>query len=382
MRTLSLKGNSAEEISEQLETEMANGFKPTLSIVFIASDAQLSPVQRMLTEMHVQIFGSSAGAPFTDGDFGYDSIIVLLMDLDPSAFKIELMPGQPKEYVSLAQKIGNAGVQAFAQPSYLVLAGGLLMNSEDVIEGIERVAHTEKINMFGGFASDDFKMVRVFVFSNNAAADEGILALILDETKIHLTGLAIGGWQPVGNEKTITKSKDVTVYTIDNEPALDFISRYSGISKEKFQNDSPAAISLSSNFQFLWIRPDKYPVMRPPLYINKEDGSIRMGAALPEGSKVKLCLMPGTDVIEAAVGQFSRLREQEPRADAIIMFSCAARQLSLGPSVGDEIDRIKKIWDAPMVGFFSYSEIGRALSGNNEAHSMSCSLALLKEVKQ
>ena len=115
------------------------------------------------------------------------------------------------------------------------------------------------------------------------------------------------------------------------------------------------------------------------MYVNKSDRSIVFAGSMPQGARVKLCLLPGFEVIDAAVAEFSRFKTQEPDADALIMFSCAGRQMALGMHVSDEIDRIKNMWEAPMTGFFCFGEIGRVAGGNHEFNNMTCSLAMLRE---
>jgi len=119
--------------------------------------------------------------------------------------------------------------------------------------------------------------------------------------------------------------------------------------------------------------------MRTPMYIDNKDHSIVFAGKMPQGSKVKLCLLPSFDVIEASVTKFAEYKKEEPEAEALIMFSCAGRQTSLGLFVSEEIDSIRNFWDVPMVGFFCYGEIGRVNGRNHEFHNMTCSLALLKE---
>jgi small ligand-binding sensory domain FIST len=61
------------------------------------------------------------------------------------------------------------------------------------------------------------------------------------------------------------------------------------------------------------------------------------------------------------------------------MFSCQGREIAFGPYMSDEIDRLNKIWDAPMIGLFSFGEIGCEADGKYDFYNMTCSLALLKE---
>jgi len=119
--------------------------------------------------------------------------------------------------------------------------------------------------------------------------------------------------------------------------------------------------------------------MRTPMWANINDGSIVFAGSLPQGSKVKLSLLPGFEVIDATKTEFLKYQKEEPEVDALIVFSCAGRQITLGPYVSEEIEGIKKIWDAPLAGFFCYGEIGKVVSGEHEFHNMTCSLATLKE---
>ena len=47
-------------------------------------------------------------------------------------------------------------------------------------------------------------------------------------------------------------------------------------------------------------RENKHSVMRTPMQANPEDRSIVFAGSLPEGSKVRLCLLPGFEVVDEA----------------------------------------------------------------------------------
>jgi hypothetical protein len=85
-------------------------------------------------------------------------------------------------------------------------------------------------------------------------------------------------------------------------------------------------------------------------------------------------------VIDKVVAECKNVKDNEqPEGEAMIMFSCKARHLSLGPIVGDEIQQVKDVWGTPMVGFFSYGEMGKASKGKHEFHNNTCSLVVLEE---
>jgi len=376
MKAKSIKGKTAEEIKEALEKNMADGFQPTLAVVFMANDDERIAVTELLSQKGIQIFGTSTGDNFTDGEIESHTVVILLLDIDPAYFQLAIKGIDEGPIKEIADQIGKAALRKFKNPAFLVISGGLAVDGDEIITGIES-ACGKGTTIIGGLAADSLKMERTYVFTNDKLFDYGLLALILDEEKISLSGVAVGGWKPVGMDRIITKSNGNVVYTIDNEPALDFVSRYAGL--KDLDTNNGMNFMISSNFQVQLKREGKHPVMRTPMQANPQDRSIIFAGSLPEGSKVKLCLLPGFEVIEATLNEFNNYKKEQPEPDAIILFSCAGRQITLGPFVSEEIGKIKNIWNAPLAGFFCYGEIGRVVSGQHEFHNMTCSLATLKE---
>jgi len=376
MKARSIKGKTSEEIKEALEKSMTDGFQPTLAVVFMANDNERIAVTELLSQKGIQIFGASTGDNFTDGEIESNSIVLLLLDIDPAYFQLAIKGTDEGTIKEIADQIGKSALRKFKNPAFLVISGGLAVDGDEIITGIES-ACGKGTTIIGGLAADSLKMERTYVFTNDKLFDYGLLALILDEEKISLSGVAVGGWKPVGMDRIITKSNGNVVYTIDNEPALDFVSRYAGL--KDLDTNNGMNFMISSNFQVQLKREGKHPVMRTPMQANPGDRSIIFAGSLPEGSKVKLCLLPGFEVIEATLNEFNNYKKEQPEPDAIILFSCAGRQITLGPYVSEEIDKINNIWNAPLAGFFCYGEIGRVDSGQHEFHNMTCSLATLTE---
>jgi hypothetical protein len=82
------------------------------------------------------------------------------------------------------------------------------------------------VNIYGGMAGDDYTMTGTYVFTDERETDAGLIALVLDEDKISLHGMAISGWKPIGIFRTVTKSVDNLVYTIDDLNQLVFIIHF------------------------------------------------------------------------------------------------------------------------------------------------------------
>ncbi len=376
MKAKSIKGKSDVEIKTALEQSMADGFTPAVAIVLLEADIAHEEVCAVLSAKEIQIFGCSSGSNFTDGEIESGFIVILLLDIKQEYFQLKLATSEKGTTKDFAEEIGRAGLAAFRKPAFLVVSGGITADGDEVVDGIENICG-KGTTVFGGLAADSMKMVRTFVFTKDRLTDNGIIALIFDEEKISLNGMAIGGWRPVGIDHIITHSAGNILYTIDDEPALQFISRYTGV--KKFFGEDVSNVILSANFQLQLQRENKHSVMRTPMYANPDDLSIVFAGSLPQGSKVRLSMLPGFEVIDEALSEFSQYKNEQSEADALIMFSCAGRQVSLGPFVSDEINGIKEIWKAPLAGFFCFGEIGRVQKNTHEFHNMTCSLAILKE---
>ena len=183
----------------------------------------------------------------------------------------------------------------------------------------------------------------------------------------------------MGTEKTVTKSEGNHVYTIDNIPALDITTKYGGLENVTPKNKD-LLMELAGNFPLQLQRPKGDPVMRPGLVVDWNDHSFYTSGSVPEGSKVRFSLPPDFDVMEKVVKEVEKVKLTEmPEADAVIVFSCGGRLISLGPLMTQEIEGINEVWKVPMVGMFSNAELGRATGGNLEMHNLTTCCVALKE---
>lgn len=138
-------------------------------------------------------------------------------------------------------------------------------------------------------------------------------------------------------------------------------------------------------------REDAPPGMRTAMLGNKENRSLICAGNVSQGSKIRFSLPPDFDAIDTVVAECTKLKNEiQQEADALIMFSCISRYLSFGIMTREEIERVKKVWNAPFIGFFSYGEFGKSLSANTERmaegnrgkcefHNNTCCVVALKE---
>ena len=378
MRAKSIKGKSTGEIQSELVQSMSDGFKPTLAIVFLSIKQDHQAISRLLDETGIAIFGASTNGEFIDEDTQSGSIAILLMDMNRESFTVLFDEYPDKNYRETAAAMAKKAMERFANPAFLISFSHTETDAEALLLGFEDIVG-KQVNVYGGGAGDDYSFSEQFVFTNSWQSKKGLVVLVLDENKIKIKGRATCGWNAVGTVRTVTKSEGNHVYTVDDIPVLDLTAKYGGIQNVTPENKN-LMLEIASTFPLQMQREKGDPVMRPGLLIDWNDHSFYCSGTVPQGSKVRFSLPPDFDVIEKVISACEDLKATEiPDADAVIIFSCAGRFVALGPLIGEEIEGMRKVWNAPIAGMFSNAELARATGGNLEMHNLTACVVALKE---
>lgn len=356
---------------------MAEGFTPTLAIVFISKSLDRDAISKLLDAEDIAIFGATTSGEFTEEGIETDSIAILLLDININYFKIALNDNTNQSPEDSARQAGKTGRETFSNPAFIISVSNLKTPGQNIIKGlVDSVG--QDVTIIGGY-SGNMETYEGIVFTNSQSSSYGLLALILDQDKIDVMGEAVSGWRAVGTTKTVTKSNGSWVSTIDDQPAMDVVKKYIG-SEIIGEDRSKTNIRLNTMYPLQVNRDGDSPGMVPTLEFNPENKSVLCGQPMPEGTTFRFSLPPDFDVIDTVIESSRKIKEQEmPEADAMVVFSCAGRFLSLGPMICEEIKGLTSTWDKPAVGFFSLGEFGRVAGGKPEFHGTTCSWAALKE---
>jgi hypothetical protein len=358
---------------------MADGFKPTLALVFISVKQDIASIISIFERKNIQIFGATTGGEIVGSDISHDAIAVLLMDMDPANFRILLDDYSGSDVVEVAKPMTELALTIFARPAFL------LSNSiekpqdmglgEKIIQSVSHVAGND-VTIWGGAAGDDLMFKETFVFNNTKITNKGILMLVLNEDKILVKGRAASGMKPIGTKKVITKAEGSWILEIDNQPAADLVMKYMGesLSQEDFKD-----FNLKNIFINL-LREDSRSIIRATMGFNIDTKGITVSGKIKPGDKFRFTLLPDFEVLSEVSENAKQFQQTEmPEADALVMFSCIGRIDAFGPMISEELQGIQSVYNVPMAGFFSYGEYGQATGGNNEFHNMTCCWVALKE---
>jgi len=378
MKGKTIKGKTPSAIQDALQASMGDGFKPTLAIILVSNVEDAEPIRSIFGRHGIAMFGVTAPNTFTEAGITEGHIIVMLLDMKPDHFEIVLNDYQGSSAYEAGYNVGVAGKNAFTNPGFIISPLDFRISYDGLIKGLTDAAGRD-ILIAGGGSGDpaDFSGI---LFTHDASSKGGLLALILDQDKVVMSGLAVSGWKPVGTSKKITKCEGTWAFTIDNEPAMQVIQKFLG---NDIVRDNPAGsgfIPTDLGYPLQFERASGSAIMKPALFFNPVDQSVMIAGGVNEGDQFRFSLPPDFDVIDQVVDSTRNSKAKEmPDADVLLVFSCVGRLGTFGPLISAEIEGLAATWGTPMIGYFSLGEFGKLDDGPCEFQGTTVSWVALKE---
>jgi len=387
MKAKSIHGKSAAEILTALEKAISDRFNPSLAIVFISIKQDRKAVADLLHQNGMDVFGATSCGEFIDGQQSEGEIAILLLDISRDSYHIYFENIGSGSVADAAARAGQKALMQFKNPSLIVCstgmtAAGVYFNGEEMVKSLEQTLGADKI-FVGGMAGDDMTFTGTYIFTHDQQTDCGLAVLVLDGDKIQLSGMAITGWKPLGISRRVTKSIENRLYEIDGKPAVEMYLKYLGKEEKQSDKDFNVFEELGYTYPFITERkPGREMILRSPIKIDHKENALLLDVGMPEGTRFFFSTPPDFDIVDEILNEATQLKNEKTiGADALLIFSCAGRPPVLGPLVTAENNGLADIWKAPMAGFFTYGEYGRAKMGNQEFHSGACCWVALKEKK-
>ncbi|WP_417858402.1 FIST signal transduction protein [Xanthomarina gelatinilytica] len=384
MKSKSIKGKSTEEIKQALENSLADGFAPTIAIVFISVKQNRKAICELMDSKNIEVFGATSCGEFINGHQTEGEIAILLLELAKEYYTILFETMEDGNMDKAISKLANNALEQFTNPSLIVCGPGINQNGEHfegekLVKSLEKQLGADKL-FFGGMAGDDWALKETFVFTNTQESNYGIVALALNGDKISLNGMAVTGWKPMGIARTVTKSDGKFLYEIDGKSAVDLYLKYLGKADKITEKNFKIFEDLAIEYPFLVERDTNETVIKSPTKIDHTTNALFMDNPMPEGTKFWFTQPPEFDIVEEVIEKAAQLKNDlDTEAEALLIFSCGGRKPILGPFVTDENEGLAKLWNTPMAGFFTYGEFGRVLNGRQNFHGGACCWVTLKE---
>lgn len=235
-----------------------------------------------------------------------------------------------------------------------VLSDGLKVNGSKLVEGLAGRLPRD-VTVTGGLSGDGPRFKETLVISGGDPEPNTIAVVGFYGSGLRVGYASLGGWDPFGPERLITRSEGNVLYELDNRSALELYKTYLG----PHASDLPASGLLFP----LSLRTGEgdTPVVRTILSVDEDDRSMTFAGDVPTGSYARFMKANFDRLIDGAVGaartSYEAVGSTSP--DLALLVSCVGRKLVLGQRVEEEVEGVRDVLGtrAVLAGFYSYGEI-------------------------
>lgn len=259
----------------------------------------------------------------------------------------------------------------------LTLSDGLKVNGSDLVKGL-----TESLpagaTVTGGLAGDGAAFAETLVWTGGKSQSGVVAAVGLYGRDLRVGFGSLGGWDPFGPERLVTRSRGNILYEFDGQSALGLYKQYLG--------QHAAGLPATGLLFPLSVRTKdrEAPVVRTILSIDEPTQSMTFAGNVPEGSYARLMKANFDRLIDGAVGAARACGESSAgtQTELAILISCVGRKLVLKQRVEEEVEGVREILGsgATLAGFYSYGEICPFTVGAPcELHNQTMTVTTLRE---
>lgn len=285
----------------------------------------------------------------------------------PGAFADPLAAGR-----ALAELLRGEGLV-----HVLVLSKGLDVNGSELVHGLAQRLPAG-VTVSGGLAGDGPRFSRTLV-GVDGTVEEGALAGIgFYGSALRVGCGSLGGWDPFGPERVITRSAGNVLYELDGRSALELYKRYLG---------AHAADLPASGLLFplsLRLPGGDTPVVRTILGVNEEEQSMTFAGDVPEGALARLMKANFERLIDGATGAARTCDAAigSRSAQLAVLISCVGRKLILRQRIEEEVESVREVLgpEPVLTGFYSYGEISPFTASTRcELHNQTMTITTFSE---
>ncbi|MBS4099534.1 MAG: FIST C-terminal domain-containing protein [Sulfuricella sp.] len=350
--------------NEGWQTEQAASLGGEATLVLLFGSAGLLCDDNRMSEVRARYPGALLVGCSTSGEIcgvrvRDDSLSVTAVRFERSTLKlVQTVIGEAGESWDAGARLAKA-LPPEQLVHVVVLSDGLTVNGTELARGLRENLPTG-VAVTGGMAGDGTYFQHTLVCADDTP-QEGLIAALGFYGEHLMVGYgSLGGWNPFGPERLITRSKGNVLYELDGHSALDLYKKYLGE-----QAASPADALLFP----LALRgggeedhgSESYGLVRSVMVVNEDDQSMTFAGDMPEGGHARLMKANFDRLVDGAIGAaragYEMLGSVEP--ELALLVSCVGRKLVLKQRIEEEVEGVREVLGKGTVlaGFYSYGEI-------------------------
>lgn len=325
---------------------------------------------------NAELLGCSTAGEICGTRVSDDTIVVTALRFEHSHVAVALVS---RTEVASSQEAGEALARRLPHEGLVhvfVLSDGLSVNGSELVAGLSKGLPSH-VTVTGGLSGDGPRFERTLVVTGTSVRRDAVAALGLYGDRLRVGFGSLGGWDPFGPERRITRSRGNVLYELDGRSALELYKRYLG----EQARDLPASGLLFP----LSVRVDgsETGVVRTILAVDEQEQSMTFAGDVPEGAYARLMKANFDRLIDGAIGA-ARISHEALSAtpELGILISCVGRKMVLGQRVEEEVEGVRDVVGpkTTLTGFYSYGEISPFTpSARCELHNQTMTITTLSE---
>jgi hypothetical protein len=274
--------------------------------------------------------------------------------------------------IQLADRLRGDGLR-----HVFVLSDGLKVNGSALVRGLTE-SLPEGVLLTGGLCGDGSRFESTHACLDEFGAGASVVGIGFYGKSLKVGVGSLGGWDPFGPERRITRSEGNVLFELDGQPALALYERYLA--------EHAAGLPASGLLFPLTVRAerDDLGVVRTILAVDRERGSLTFAGDVPQGHFARLMRANFDRLVDGASGAARTSHDAlgGGAAELAILISCVGRKLVLKQRVEEEVEGAQRVLGSGVVmtGFYSYGEISPFTPGARcELHNQTMSITTLAE---
>ena len=353
---------------------------PQLALVFgstalIQDSAPLEEIRRACPG--AELFGCSTAGEIRGTHVADESLVVTAVHFEHTRVQAAALPiGKPEDSLEVGRRLAGA-VDPQGLRHAFVLSDGLGVNGSDLVRGL-KAGLPAGVPVTGGLSGDGPRFERTAIVRSDGAHTGMVGILGFHGEKLSVGYGSLGGWDPFGPERLITRSSGNVLHELDGKSALALYKEYLG---EHAQGLPATGLLFPLSLR---LAQGGTPVVRTILSIDEHTHGMTFAGDMPTGAYARLMKANFDRLIDGATGA-ARAAAQglgAVPAELAVLVSCVGRKLVLKQRVEEEVETVREVLgERPAItGFYSYGEICPfAAGGPSELHNQTMTITAFSE---
>jgi len=343
----------AAGLRDQAQLVLIFGSRPILQ-----ENTIINEVKKLYHSAH--ILGCSTAGEIYGTQVFDDSLVVTAIQFESTHFNgASIQLGDVGSSLEAGERLARS-IRPDGLAHVFVLSDGLKVNGSDLVKGLTRHLPKE-VTITGGLAGDGDRFGETLVFWDDVPKRDTIALVGFYGNNLKIGYGSMGGWDPFGPERLITKSIENVLYELDGKSALEIYKMYLG----EHAKGLPATALLFP--LSLRTRNGETGIVRTVLSIDEENHSMTFAGDVPEGSYARFMKANFERLIDGAQAAAKTSHEAigARSPNLAILISCVGRKLVLKQRIEEEVEAARDIFgiNTILTGFYSYGEISPFLPG-------------------